>query len=87
MYLQRALITWYNGEINKTIQVYILIAKEKSNKQMILTLIIYGKVEHVCIDNIKSKNPQLNPWRWILNLTILLTSLLHTFYKLYKPHL
>ena len=47
-----------NGERNKIIQTSILIAKEKSNKQLILTKNVYGKGEHVCIDNKKSKKLQ-----------------------------
>ena len=86
MYLQRVWRTRHNGERNNMIQVSILIVKEKINIQLILTWIVYGKGEHVCIDNIKSKKLQPKPWRCSLNLTILSTSLLHTLYKLYKPH-
>ena len=50
-----------NGERNKTIELPILIVKEKSSKQLILTQIIYGKGEHVCIDNEKSKKLQPKP--------------------------
>ena len=50
-----------NGESNKKIQISILIVKEKSNKQLILTQVIYGKGEHVCINDIKSKKLQPKP--------------------------
>ena len=50
-----------NGESNKTIQIFILIVKEKSNKKSILTQIIYRKGEHVCIDNKKSNKLQPEP--------------------------
>ena len=47
-----------NGENNRTIQIPILIVKEKSNKQLLLAQIIYGKGEHVFIDNKNSKKIQ-----------------------------
>ena len=50
-----------DSKSNKTIQISILIVKEKSNKQLILTQIVYGRGEHVCIDNIKSKKLQPKP--------------------------
>ena len=78
VYIWRLWRTRQNGESNKIIQVSLLIIMKKSNKQLILAQIIYGKGEHICIDNIKSKKLQPKPWRWKLNLTIVLTSLLHT---------
>ena len=45
-------VTRQNCESNKAIQRSILIVKEKSNEQLILTQIIHGKGEHVCINNI-----------------------------------
>ena len=36
---------------NKIIQQYLLMIKEKSNEQSILTQIIHEKGEHVCINN------------------------------------
>ena len=54
MYLQRTWISRQNGESNKKIQIPILIVKvDKSNEQWILTEIIHGKGEHVCINNIR----------------------------------
>ena len=50
-----------NSEINKTIQIPIIIVKENINKQLILTQIVYGKGEHVCIDNKRSKKLQPKP--------------------------
>ena len=46
---------------NKTIQISVPIVKKMSNKQLILIKIIYGKGEHVSIDNEKSKKIQLKP--------------------------
>ena len=41
---------------NKIIQQYLLMIKEKSNEQSILTQIIHEKGEHVCINNIREEN-------------------------------
>ena len=38
------------------IQLSIPIVKEKSNEQSILTQIIHGKWENVCINNIREEN-------------------------------
>ena len=46
-------VTRQNSESNKAIQRSILIVKEKSNEQLILTQFFHGKGEHVCINNIR----------------------------------
>ena len=56
MYLQRTWRTMQNGEKNNTIQIHILIVKDKSNEQLILTQIVHGKGEHVCLNNIRQEN-------------------------------
>ena len=50
------IVTRQNGESNKAIQRSILIVKEKSNEQLILTQIVHGKGEHVCINNIRRES-------------------------------
>ena len=56
MYLQINMKNKTNGESNKTIQISILIVKDKSNEQLILTQIVHGKGEHVCLNNIRQEN-------------------------------
>ena len=56
MYLQRTWRTRQNGESNKTIQISILIVKDKSNEQLILIEIVHGEGEHVRINNIREWN-------------------------------
>ena len=50
-----------NSENDTTIQISILIFKEKNNKQLILAKIGYVKGDSACICNRKSKKLQLNP--------------------------
>ena len=60
--------------------------KEKSNEQSILTKIIHGKGEHVCINSIREKN-----YNQILDVEALFSQCLftqnHNLYKLYKYYL
>ena len=74
---------WWKQQDNPNIYTN---SQGKINKQPILAQIVYGNGKHVCIDNIKRKKLQPKPWSWSLNFTIISKSLLHTLYKLYKPH-
>ena len=50
-----------NSENDTTIQISILLFKEKNNKQLILAKIVYVKGDSACICNRKSKKLQLKP--------------------------
>ena len=77
--------TQCTSEGNKIIQWSILMTKEKSNEQFILTQIIHGKGEHICIKNKSRTKLQPNPWCRSIVLTMYLNHIdRYILYKLYK---